>query len=86
MKHAFEDMQESNFLTGYASQIIEAIQDDVKNPGLYDDIYSFLQEVKPTALVTLGNPAITAPAAWWGAFFGLSIGEAQRLELAEIEL
>ncbi|MDD9246171.1 MULTISPECIES: hypothetical protein [Enterobacteriaceae] len=60
-------------MNGYASQIINAIRDDASAPGLYDDIYTMLLQVEPGRRITIGNPSITAPAAWWGAFFGLSL-------------
>lgn len=77
----YVDLSDSPVLSAYAQQTINQL-----DPTLYDDIYEMLKQVSPSKLVTIGNPAITAPASWWGAFFGLSIGEAQRLELAEIEL
>ncbi|EOT8910357.1 hypothetical protein ACX1JO_001929 [Cronobacter dublinensis] len=73
-------------MNGYASQIINAIQDDESMPGLYDDIYTMLQQVVPSRMVTLGQPSLTAPAKWWGEFFGLSLSADDIDELKEINL
>lgn len=86
MLHQFTDLSESRLVNGYASQIINAIQDDDSAPGLFDDIYSMLLEVEPGRMITIGNPAITASASWWGAFFGLSLSADDIDELKEINL
>ncbi|EEV5786296.1 hypothetical protein F0C83_06570 [Escherichia coli] len=86
MLHQFTDLSESRLVNGYASQIINSIRDDDSAPGLYDDIYSMLQQVEPSRRVTLGNPAITAPAKWWDEFFGLSLSADDIDELKEINL
>lgn len=86
MIYSFTDLSESRLVNGYASQIINAIQDDGSAPGLYDDIYSMLLEVEPDRMITIGNPAITASASWWGAFFGLSLSADDIDELKEINL
>ncbi|EHH7652718.1 hypothetical protein J5T13_004334 [Escherichia coli] len=86
MLHQFTDLSESRLVNGYASQIINAIQDDESMPGLYDDIYTMLQQVVPSRMVTLGQPSLTAPAKWWGEFFGLSLSADDIDELKEINL
>lgn len=84
MLHSYTDLSESRFLSGFASEVVKAIRDDESMPGLYDDIYSMLQQVGPSRMVTLGKPAITAPAKWWGEFFGLSLSADDIDELKEI--
>lgn len=37
-------------------------------------------------MITIGNPAITAPAKWWGEFFGLSLSADDIDELGDIAL
>lgn len=86
MLHQFTDLSESRLVNGYASQIINAIRDDASAPGLYDDIYAMLQQVSPGRMITIGNPAITAPASWWSCFFGLSLSGEDIAELQEIDL
>ncbi|EHJ5616855.1 hypothetical protein KA683_000119 [Escherichia coli] len=86
MIYSFTDLSESRLVNGYASQIINAIRDDASAPGLYDDIYTMLQQVEPSRMVTLGNPSLTASASWWGAFFGLSLSADDIDELKEINL
>ncbi|EKM3053710.1 hypothetical protein QMS71_08710 [Cronobacter sakazakii] len=86
MIHSYKDLSESRLVNAYASQIINAIRDDESMPGLYDDIYSMLLEVGPGRMITIGNPAITASASWWGAFFGLSLSADDLDELKEIDL
>lgn len=86
MLHQFTDLSESRLVNGYASQIINAIQDDESMPGLYDDISSMLLEVEPSRMVTLGNPSLTASASWWSAFFGLRLSADDIDELKEINL
>ena len=34
-------------------------------------------------MVTIGNPAITAPASWWGDWFGLNLTAVEIAELQE---
>ncbi|WP_313106381.1 hypothetical protein [Pseudescherichia vulneris] len=86
MMHSFTDLSESRLVNGYASQVVNAIRDDDSAPGLYDDIYSMLLEVEPGRMITIGNPAITAPAKWWGEFFGLSLSADDIDELGDITL
>ncbi|ENL4627030.1 hypothetical protein AB5E93_000208 [Escherichia coli] len=86
MMYQFTDLSESRLVNGYASQIINAIQDDDSAPGLYDDIYTMLQQVEPSRMVTLGNPGLKASAKWWGEFFGLSLSADDIDELKEISL
>ncbi|EFH7177108.1 hypothetical protein N8G70_000884 [Escherichia coli] len=86
MMHSFTDLSESRLVNGYASQVVNAIRDDDSAPGLYDDIYSMLLEVGPGRMITIGNPAITAPAKWWGEFFGLSLSADDIDELGDIAL
>ncbi|HID7828273.1 TPA: hypothetical protein ACXICQ_002790 [Enterobacter hormaechei] len=86
MLHQFTDLSGSRLVNGYASQIINAIQDDDSAPGLYADIYTMLQQVEPSRMVTLGQPSLTAPAKWWGEFFGLSLSADDIDELKEIAL
>ncbi|WP_449508066.1 hypothetical protein [Enterobacter ludwigii] len=86
MLHQFTDLSESRLVNGYASQIINAIRDDESMPGLYDDIYTMLQQVEPSRMVTLGNPGLRASAKWWGEFFGLSLFVSDINELKEIDL
>lgn len=86
MLHQFTDLSESRLVNWYASQIINAIQDDESMPGLYDDIYAMLQQVEPSRMVTLGQPSLTASAKWWGEFFGLSLSASDINELKEISL
>ncbi|HID4154877.1 hypothetical protein [Citrobacter koseri] len=84
MKHVYTDLSESRHLSGYISQIVAAIQDE--SPHLYDDIYSMLQQVSPDQMITIGNPAITAPASWWGDWFGLNLTAEDIAELKAIKL
>lgn len=86
MLHQYTDLSKSRLLNGYASLVINAIRDDASAPGLYDDIYTMLQQVEPSRMVTLGKPAITAPAKWWGEFMGLSLSTNDINELKEINL
>ncbi|EMV3535496.1 hypothetical protein FSY60_07615 [Shigella sonnei] len=71
MIHSYKDLSESRLVNAYASQIINAIRDDESMPG---------------RMITIGNPAITASASWWGAFFGLSLSADDLDELKEIDL
>ncbi|EFB1447135.1 hypothetical protein ACVQEP_20240 [Enterobacter mori] len=84
MNHVYTDLSESRLLSGYASQIVEAIQNDESAPHLYDDIREMLQQVSPSGMITIGNPAITAPASWWGDWFGLNLTAEDIAELKEI--
>ncbi|QAZ63508.1 hypothetical protein C3B80_13940 [Enterobacter cloacae] len=68
-------------LSAYAQQTINQL-----DPTLYDDIYEMLKQVSPSKLVTIGNPAITAPASWWGDWFGLNLTAEDIAELKEIDL
>ncbi|AFP71471.1 hypothetical protein [Enterobacter kobei] len=86
MLHSYTDLSESRLVNGYASQIINAIRDDASAPGLYDDVYSMLLQVEPGRMITLGKPAITAPASWWSCFFGLSLSGEDIAELQGIDL
>lgn len=84
MMHSYTDLSESRLVNAYASQVVNAIRDDESMPGLYDDIYAMLLQVEPGRMITIGNPAITASASWWGAFFGLSLSADDIDELKEI--
>ncbi|MEG3589051.1 hypothetical protein V5I71_09290 [Citrobacter youngae] len=84
MLHSYTDLSESRFLSGFASEVVKAIREDASAPGLYDDIYSMLLGVEPGRMITIGNPSITAPASWWGEFFGLSLSADDIDELKEI--
>ncbi|MDT3585026.1 hypothetical protein ROL70_08495 [Cronobacter sakazakii] len=84
MKHFYTDLSESRHLSGYISQIVAAIQDE--SPHLYDDIYGILQQVSPDQMITIGNPAITAPSKFWGCWFGLTLAPQDISELKAIEL
>lgn len=84
MMYQFTDLSESRLVNAYASQIINAIRDDESMPGLYDDIYTMLQQVEPDRMITLGKPSITAQASWWSCFFGLSLSGEDIAELKEI--
>lgn len=86
MMHSFTDLSESRLVNAYASQVVSAIRDDASAPGLYDDIYTTLQQLPPSRMVTLGNPGLKASASWWGAFFGLSLSADDIDELKEIAL
>lgn len=86
MIYSFTDLSESRLVNGYASQVVNAIRDDESAPGLYDDIYAMLLEVEPGRMITIGNPSITAPAAWWSCFFGISLSGEDIDELKEINL
>ncbi|WP_314419031.1 hypothetical protein [Pseudescherichia vulneris] len=86
MVHQFTDLSESRLLNGYASQVVNAIREDDSAPGLIEDIYTMLEQVEPSRLVTLGNPSITAPAKWWGEFLGLSLSTNDINKLGEINL
>ncbi|AMG91790.1 hypothetical protein D0W66_04970 [Escherichia coli] len=86
MMYQFTDLSGSPHLAGFASEVVKAIRDDESMPGLYDDIYSMLLQVEPSRRVTLGNPAITAPASWWSCFFGLSLSGEDIAELQGIDL
>lgn len=85
MKHVYTDLSESRHLSGYISQIVAAIQDE--SPHLYEDIYSMLQQqVSPDQMITIGNPAITATAKFWGCWFGLTLAPQDINELKGIKL
>lgn len=84
MLHSYTDLSESRFLSGFASEVVKAIRDDESMPGLYDDIYTMLQQVEPGRMITIGNPSISAPASWWSCFFGLSLSVEDIDELKEI--
>lgn len=73
------DLSDSPVLSAYAQQTINQL-----DPTLYDDIYEMLKQVSPSKLVTIGNPAITAPASWWGDWFGLNLTAEDIAELKEI--
>ncbi|EKY3262102.1 hypothetical protein R2297_002291 [Cronobacter sakazakii] len=77
----YADLSDSPVLSAYAQQTINQL-----DPTLYDDIYEMLKQVSPSKLVTIGNPAITAPASWWGDWFGLGLTDEDIAELQEIEL
>lgn len=66
-------------LSAYAQQMINQLE-----PTLYSDIYEMLTQVSPSQMVTIGNPAITAPASWWGDWFGLNLTAEDIAELKEI--
>lgn len=83
MNHVYTDLSESRLLSGYASQILKAIQEDESAPYLYDDICEMLQQVSPSSMITIGNPGIVVPASWWGDWFGLNLTAE---ELKEVEL
>lgn len=84
MNHVYTDLSESRLLSGYASQIVEAIQNDECAPHLYDDIREMLQQVSPSGMITIGNPGIVAQASWWGDWFGLNLTAEDIAELKEI--
>lgn len=86
MLHQYTDLSKSRLLNGYASQVINAIREDASAPGLYDDIYTMLQQVEPGRMITIGNPSITATASWWSCFFGISLSGDDIDELKEIAL
>ena len=75
----YADLSDSPVLSAYAQQTINQL-----DPTLYDDIYEMLKQVSPSKLVTIGNPAITAPASWWGDWFGLNLTAEDIAELKEI--
>lgn len=77
----YPDLSDSPVLSAYAQQIISQL-----DSTLYDDIYQMLVQVKPSQMVTIGNPAITAPAKWWGDWFGLNLTAQDIAELKEIDL
>ncbi|EHT7738851.1 hypothetical protein KXR35_000547 [Escherichia coli] len=77
----YADLSDSPVLSAYAQQTINQL-----DPTLYDDIYEMLKQVSPSKLVTIGNPAITAPASWWGDWFGLNLTAEDIAELKEIDL
>ena len=77
----YADLSDSPVLSAYAQQTINQL-----DPTLYDDIYEMLTQVSPSKLVTIGNPAITAPASWWGDWFGLNLTAEDIAELQEIDL
>ncbi|MDM3066118.1 hypothetical protein [Citrobacter sp. CK180] len=84
--HTFTDLSNSRWLSGYVCEMIEAIQDDKTAPYLYSDIREMLETVSPAQMVTIGNPAISATAAWWGQWFGLAQTDEDIAELQEITL
>lgn len=86
MLHSYTDLSESRFLSGFASEVVKAIRDDESMPGLYDDIYTMLQQVEPSRMVTLGQPSLTAPAKFWAGVMGLSLSTNDINELKEINL
>ncbi|OXU41286.1 hypothetical protein [Enterobacter cloacae] len=75
----YADLSDSPVLSAYAQQTINPL-----DPTLYDDIYEMLTQVSPSQMVTIGNPAITAPASWWGDWFGLNLTAEDIAELQEI--
>ncbi len=86
MLHQYTDLSESRFLSGFASEVVKAIREDASAPGLYDDIYTMLQQVEPSRMVTLGQPSLTAPAKFWAGVMGLSLSTNDINELKEINL
>ncbi|WP_320709907.1 hypothetical protein [Enterobacter sp. 302C9] len=86
MVYQFTDLSESRFLAGFASEVVKAIREDESMPGLYDDIYTMLQQVEPSRMVKLGRPAVTAPAKFWAGVMGLSLSTNDINELKEINL
>ncbi|WP_210501772.1 hypothetical protein [Pantoea ananatis] len=86
MMHSFTDLSESRLLNAYASQVIEAIQEDESAPHLFGDIRQMLINIDPDQMVSIGKPAITAPAKWWGEFFGLTLSKSDIEELKGIDL
>ncbi|MCW3459841.1 hypothetical protein [Escherichia coli] len=77
----YADLSDSSVLSAYAQQTINQLA-----PNLYDDIYEMLTQVSPSQMVTIGNPSITAPASWWGDWFGLNLTAVNIAELQEVEL
>ncbi|EAC1955101.1 hypothetical protein ED307_03410 [Escherichia coli] len=77
----YVDLSDSPVLSAYAQQTINQL-----DPTLYGDIYEMLTQVSPSQMVTLGQPSLTAPAKWWGEFFGLSLSADDIDELKEINL
>ncbi|HCM9211830.1 TPA: hypothetical protein N5L24_001998 [Enterobacter roggenkampii] len=75
----YVDLSDSPVLSAYAQQTINQL-----DPTLYDDIYEMLKQLPPSRMVTIGNPAITAPASWWGDWFGLNLTAEDIAELQEI--
>ncbi|MCM7826582.1 hypothetical protein [Enterobacter roggenkampii] len=75
----YADLSDSPVLSAYAQQTINQL-----DPTLYDDIYEMLTQVSSSQMVTIGNPAITAPASWWGDWFGLNLTAEDIAELKEI--
>ena len=75
----YVDLSASPALSAYAQQMINQLE-----PTLYSDIYEMLTQVSPSQMVTIGNPAITAPASWWGDWFGLNLTAEDIAELKEI--
>ena len=75
----YVDLSDSPVLSAYAQQTINQL-----DPILYSDIYEMLTQVSPSQMVTLGQPPLTAPAKWWGEFFGLSLSASDINELQEI--
>ena len=75
----YVDLSDSPGLSAYAQQRINQLE-----PTLYSDIYEMLTQVSPSQMVTIGNPAITAPASWWGDWFGLNLTAEDIAELKEI--
>ncbi|HFU2856867.1 TPA: hypothetical protein ACGQ50_000400 [Enterobacter cloacae] len=77
----YVDLSDSPVLSAYAQQTINQL-----DSTLYDDIYEMLTQLPPSRMVTIGNPAITAPASWWGDWFGLNLTAEDIAELKEIDL
>ena len=77
MNYEFTNLSFSPSLESYAQLTVNCLPDH-----LYDDVFIMLQKISPDSLVTLGNPSITAPASWWGDWFGLSLIDG---DLAELE-
>lgn len=59
MLHSYTDLSESRFLSGFASEVVKAIRDDESMPGLYDDIYTMLQQVEPSRMTLMNLRRLT---------------------------
>ena len=75
----YADLSDSPVLSAYAQQTINQL-----DSTLFEDIYEMLTQVSLSQMVTIGNPAITAPASWWGDWFGLNLTAEDIAELKEI--
>lgn len=74
----YADLSDSPVLSAYAQQTINQL-----DSTLFEDIYEMLTQVSLSQMVTIGDPAITAPASWWGDWFGLNLTVVEIAELQE---